>query len=166
MNPVYKQAGEFLEHRKIAVVGVSTNRETTANFIYRKLRDAGYTVFALSKSGGSIDGAPSYPDLRSLPEKVDGVVIVTRPSVTEEIVRQCSELGIPRVWMHCSLGTRPAFKHTAASITSVSEAAVQWCRDHGIEVIPGGCPMMFIESADPGHRFIRGMVRWSGGFRT
>lgn len=47
------------------------------------------------------------PDLKSLPEPVDGVLIVTKPANTEAVVRQCVELGVRRVWMHCSLGTRP-----------------------------------------------------------
>jgi predicted CoA-binding protein len=154
---------DFLAQKRIAVAGVSQTREDAANMIYRKLRQTGYHVFAINPHATVFEGDPCYPDLKSLPEagtpgvastpRVDGVVIITRPAITEQIVRQCVALGVPRVWMHCSLGTHPRLgKELAASITSVSEEAVRLCRENNIAVIPGGCPMMFCKPVDFGHK--------------
>ncbi len=46
-------------------------------------------------------------------------------------------------------------------MTSVSQDAVQMCRENGITVIPGACPNQFLK-ADIGHAMMRGMFRAFG----
>ncbi len=145
----------FLAQKKIAVVGVSDKRETGCNLNYKKFKDAGYQVYAVNPRISTYDGAPCYPDLKSIPEKPDAVFMLTNPKVTEEIVQQCVDLGIKHVWMHCMMGTKPGL---AQSMTSVSQSAVEMCKANGIEVIPGSCPNQFLDP-DGGHKFMRGM--WS-----
>jgi hypothetical protein len=147
---------DFLAQRRVAVTGVSATRELTGNFIYRKLKAAGYQVFAVSPSAATFDGDPCYPELSAIPGGVDGVVIVNRPEVTDAIVRQCAAAGVPRVWMHQSL---------MKAGTSVSPEAVRFCEMQGISVIAGACPMMYVRGADVGHRCIRWMLRLTGGLR-
>lgn len=153
---------DFLAQEKIAVVGVSDQRETGCNLAYRKFKESGYAVSAVNPRLTSFEGDPCYPDLGSIPEKPDAVFILTNPNVTEEIVQQCVDLGIQRVWMHCLMGTKPGL---AASMTSVSEEAVQMCRENGIEVIPGSCPNQFLKP-DFGHTLMRGMFRTFGFLRV
>ena len=159
IDPLVK---DFLAQQRIAVVGVSLKREDAANLLYRKFKRAGYRVFAINPHAAAFDGDPCYPDLKSVLEKVDGVLVVTRPAVTEQIVRQCIALGIPRVWMHCALGSRPTFaKQAAAKIGSASAAAVRLGRENNITVIAGACPNMFLEP-DFGHACMRGLLRAAG----
>jgi predicted CoA-binding protein len=144
---------DFLAQEKIAVVGVSDQRDTGSNLAYRKFKAAGYTVSAVNPRMTSFEGDPCYPDLKSIPEKPDGVFILTNPEVTKQVVQQCVELGIQRVWMHCLMGTKPGLSENA---TSVSTAAVQMCRENGITVIPGACPNQFL-NPDFGHALMRVM---------
>ncbi|MBI2862908.1 MAG: CoA-binding protein [Chloroflexi bacterium] len=161
IDPLVK---DFLAQKRIAVAGVSRTREDAANRIYRKLRGAGYRVFAINPNAGAFGNDPCYPNLKSVPEPVDGVVLVTRPAVTEQIVSECIKLAIPRVWMHCSLGSRPRLApKLAAAITSVSQEAIRLCRENNIAVIPGGCPMMFCAPVDFGHTCMRWILRLTGG---
>ena len=60
------------------------------------------------------------------------------------VVEACIEKGIPRVWLHKGAGP-----------SSVSPDAVHVCRDHGVEVVDGACPMMFIEPVAWFHRVHR-----------
>jgi predicted CoA-binding protein len=143
----------FLAQKRIAVVGVSTTRETGCNLAYNKFKGAGYQVFAVNPRINTFDGAPCYPDLKSIPEKPEAVFILANPKVTEQIVQQCVELGVKHVWMHCMMGTKPGL---AASMTSVSAEAVRTCKENGIAVIPGGCPNQFI-TPDFGHSMMRGL---------
>ncbi len=145
---------DFLAQKRIAVAGVSRRRHNAANMIYRKLRKTGYQVFAINPKVETVEGDPCYPDLKSVPEKTDGLVIVTRPEVAEQLVRQCAEVGIPRVWMHRSLGFMG---------TSVSEQAVEFCRENSMTVIPGGCPMMFCKPVDFAHTCLHWMLKLTGG---
>ncbi len=149
---------DFLAQKKIAVVGVSDKRETGCNSNYLKFKNAGYQVFAVNPHISVYDGAPCYPDMKSIPEKPDAVFILANPKVTEMIVRQCVELGIKHVWMHCMMGTKPGL---AAGMTSVSREAVEMCDANGIAVIPGTCPNQFLQ-ADPFHGMMRMMWRTFG----
>ena len=149
---------DFLAQKKIAVVGVSDKRETGCNMAYQKFKENGYQVYPINPSISTYDGTTCYPDLKSIPEIPDAVFILASPKVTDEIVQQCADLGIKHVWMHCMMGTKPGL---AASMTSVSQNAVELCVANGIAVIPGSCPNQFLEP-DIGHKMMRGMFRMFG----
>lgn len=153
MANIDKLVQVFLAQKKIAVVGVSDNRETGCNMAYTRFKDAGYQVFAVNPHISTFKGAVCFPDLKSIPEKPDAVFMLTRPEVTAQIVQQCVDLGIKRVWMHCMMGTKPGL---AAGMTSVSADAVRMCRENGISVIPGSCPNQFLKP-DFGHGMLRGL---------
>jgi uncharacterized protein len=145
-------AREFLAHRRIAVTGVSREPKTHgANVVFRRLRDRGYEVFAINPNAETVEGAPAYPDLASVPGGVEAVVIATSPQHAEATVRECVQLGIDHVWMHRSVDAG-----------SVSEPAVRYGREHGLTVIDGGCPCMFAPASDPGHRLMKGVLTLTG----
>ena len=142
---------DFLKGRRFAVAGVSRGSESAANPIYRKLRDSGYEVLPVNPKASEVEGVTCYPDLGSIPGELDGVVVGTHPDVSADVVRQAAESGVPRVWLHRSFGQG-----------SVSDAAVEGCRQSGIRCIVGGCPLMFCEPVDLGHRCMRGLLGWFG----
>ncbi len=158
-------AADFLAQDCLAVAGVSHTPESPANLIYRTLRKRGVAVFAINPRLAAFDGEPCYPDLAALPQRPDGLIIVTPAAAAEGLVRQCIEAEVPRVWMHCALGTRPRFlKKLAAAAGSVSPEAVRLCHENGIEVIPGSCPMQFLGEDFP-HTCIRGVLRATGALQ-
>ena len=144
--PAIKQAtAEFLTRKRVAVTGVSrTPQGHGSNVVYQRLRQRGYTVFAVNPQAGQVEGDTCYPDLASIPGGVDWVVIGTRPQTAEATIRECADLGITRVWMHRGPGAG-----------SVSHSAAEYGRQRGITVIEGGCPCMFGPTADPGHKAMR-----------
>ena len=158
MAKIDNMVKDFLAQKKIAVVGVSDKRETGCNLSYKNFKDNGYQVYAVNPRIATYNGEPCYPDLKSIPEKVDAVFILASPKVTDQIVDQCVDLGIQHVWMHCMMGTKPGL---AAGMTSVSREAVEKCRQNGIAVIPGSCPNQFLKP-DFGHAMMRGMWRLFG----
>ena len=153
MSTLKEAVKDFLSQKRIAVVGVSGTRNIQANRIYRKFREGGYQVFAVNPNAKNVEGDPCYPDLKSIVGGVDGVFIITRPNVTEKVAGQCVEAKVPRVWMHRS--------HRLMG-NSVSETAVRLCRENGITVIPGACPMMFLKPVDFPHLCLRGTLRLIG----
>lgn len=152
MATLQEAVDDFLYQKRIAVAGVSRNKNEAANAIYRKLQGAGYEVFATNPNAEEVEGDPCYPDLKSIPDGVDGVVIATHPKATDSVVRECADLGISRIWLHRSFGQG-----------SWSEAAVEFCKENGISVIPAGCPMMFSEPIDFGHKCMRWFLNLTGG---
>ena len=145
MQSLAEAASAFLAQKRIAVTGVSrTPGDHGSNSVFKRLRDRGYQVFAVNPNADAVEGARSYPDLKSIPGGVDAVVIATAPQRAEGTMRECAELGIRHVWMHRLYGQG-----------SVSAAATAYGREHGITVIDGGCPLMFDPTADFGHKLIR-----------
>jgi predicted CoA-binding protein len=142
---------DFLAQKRIAVVGVSNTRDSGCNLVYSSFKAQGYQVSAVNPNLSTFKGDPCYPDLKSIPETPDAVFILSNPKVTEQIVQQCIDLGVKHVWMHCLMGTRPGL---GVGTSSVSQQAVQLCRQNGIAVIPGACPLQFSKS-DPGHALMR-----------
>jgi len=152
MTKVKDAAAEFLAHDRVAVTGVS--RESAghgANVVYQRLRERNYNVFAVNPNAEEVEGDRAWPDLASIPGGVEAVVIATRPETAEETMRECADLSIRHVWMH--RGPGPG---------SVSEAAAEYGRAHGIAVIDGGCPCMFGPTADRVHKAMCIVLKLSG----
>ncbi len=148
MVPVKQAAAEFLAKKRIAVTGVSrTPKDHGGNIVYKRLRDRGYQVFAVNPNAERVEGDQCYHDLKSIPGGVEAVVIATRPETAEATMRECAGLGITHAWMHRGPGAG-----------SVSAAATEYGRQHGITVIDGGCPLMFSPTADFGHKMMRLMM--------
>ncbi len=149
------KVNDFFAQRRIAVAGVSrgSSGDGAANRIYRRMKSAGHDVFAVNPNMQTFEGDRCFPDVQSIPGGVDGVVIVTRPETTERIVRDCHAAGVRRVWMHRSV-TRG---------TSVSKEAAEFCGRHDIDLIAGGCPMMYVPGADLGHTCMRWFLKLTGG---
>jgi len=142
---------EFLKHKKIAVAGYSCRNKNTGNLIYEKMAKNGFQVFAVNPKAN--DNNPKcYPDLRSIPEKVDGVIIAAPPDAAIDLVEQCISNGIKRVWMHRSIDNG-----------SYSPEAEKLAIENGISVINIGCPMMFIKP-DLFHRCFRWVMKAQGKF--
>jgi len=148
MQSVKDAATAFLANKRVAVTGVSrTANGHGSNLVYQRLRQRGYEVFAVNPNASEVEGDRCYRDLASIPGGVDAVVIGTRPETAEGTMHECAELGIKQVWMH--RGPGPG---------SVSAAATEYGRQHGITVIDGSCPLMFGPTADVGHRLMRLML--------
>jgi predicted CoA-binding protein len=146
---VPESISRFLSGKRIVVAGVSRARSQAANAIYRKLRDSGYAAIPVNPRATEVEGVCCYPNLGSVPGAIDGVVVATPPAAAVEVIRQCGERGVRRAWFHRAFGEG-----------SVSEAAVEECAALGVECIVGGCPLMYCEPVDVGHRCIRWWLAW------
>ena len=146
---------DFLAQKRIAVAGVSrdNSHHPVGNLVFHRLKKTGHEVFPVNPHLQTFEGERCYPDVRSIPGGVDGVVIITRPEATQQIVRDCDDAKVRRVWMHQSMG----------SGSSVSPEAVEYCRQHDISVIAGACPMMYGPGVDAGHACMRWVLKLTGG---
>lgn len=141
----------FLKGRRFAVAGVSRESGQPANAIFRKLKAAGYEVYPTNPKATIIEGVQCYNDVGAVPAPLDGVVIATPPEASLQVARQCRERGVARVWFHRSFGDG-----------SASEDAIHECQAAGIQCIVGGCPLMFCEPVDFGHRCMRWWLQRRG----
>lgn len=142
---------DFLAQKRIAVVGVSHDPKDFSRGLLRTLRQRGYDAIAVNPELNSADDAPCYAKLSDISPQVDGVLVMTSPAVTDQVVQECAELHIPRVWMYRAGGNG-----------AVSPQAVEFCEDQGIAVVAGECPYMFIAHESWFHR-VHGFIRRISG---
>ena len=139
-----KIVDEFLAQNKIAVVGVSRKKTKFGNAIYKELKQKSYNVFPINPHITTFEGDACYPDLLSLPEKVDAVIINVPPAQTEKVVREAKQAGINKVWLQQG---------------SQSEVAEKFCEENGIDCVSNECILMFAQPS----AFIHRAHRWVWG---
>ena len=118
---------EFMAQKRFAVVGATTDTTKYGNEIFRTLISRGYEVYPVNPRLKELEGTKCYPSLSNIPVKVDVVNFVVPPPVTEEILKECKELELDRIWL------QPG---------SESEAAVAFCDENNLKVVHGVCVML------------------------
>ena len=113
----------FLQSPAFAVVGASSDRAKYGNKVLRCYLQQGKTVYPVNPKDESIEGLPSVPSVRDLPDDVKSISIITPPAITEQIVLDAIKKGINNIWM------QPGAE---------SDKAIQNCVDHKINIIAGG----------------------------
>lgn len=137
---------DFLAQRRIAMIGVSRNPGDFSRSLFRELCAKGYDVVPVNPSAQEIEGKKSYVRVQDILPRVDGALIITPPSETRQVVHDCAQAGIRRVWMHSGGGQG-----------SVDAQAAEFCRHNGIRLVEGYCPFMFLPQTQLFHR-IHGFV--------
>ena len=153
MIPTKTAAMDFLAQRRIAIAGVSRTPGGAhgGNIVYKRLRERGYEVFGINPSAEEIEGDPAYENLAAIPGGIDAVVVATTPEVADQVMQDCIDENVTRVWIHRSVGSG-----------SVSATATALGREHGVTVIDGGCPLMYGEASDFGHRVMKTILTITG----
>lgn len=85
--------------RTMAVVGLSSNPERPSHIVAAYLKEKGYNIIPVNPGEKTVLGETSYPDLISIPGKVDVVDIFRRSEDVLPIVREAIKIGAKAVWM-------------------------------------------------------------------
>jgi predicted CoA-binding protein len=144
---------DFLGQKRVALVGVSRNPKDFSRTLYRELQQRGYEVVPVNPQATELEGQPCFARLQDINPPVDGALLMTSPEVTDQIVHDCAEAGISRVWLHRGEG-----------IGAVSQSAVDFCQAHHIKVVPGFCPFMFLPQTAFFHRAHGFVMKISGRY--
>ncbi|HEX9765709.1 MAG TPA: CoA-binding protein [Nitriliruptorales bacterium] len=142
-------ANAFLAQDRISVVGASDENENFGGALYRALKAHGHQVVAVNPTATTVDGDACYPTLGSVPGSLGGVLIVLRADRAAGVVRECIDRQVQHIWLFKGLGGPGA----------ASEETIRLCREAGVNVVEGACPLMFLEPVGLGHRVHRGLRR-------
>lgn len=132
--PSLRVAREFLNQRRIAVVGVSRTKDDFSRKVYKKLQDTGHETYAINPNAESTESMRFYRSLRDLPGPVDGAMVMVPAARSAAVVQDCLAAGITRVWLHGN----------GVEGGSVSPEAVALARSAGIALVDGACLFMFL----------------------
>ena len=141
---------DFLSYRRLAMVGVSRDPKDFSRALFRELRSRGYDIVPVNPNANEVEGERCYARLAEIHPGVDGAFVMTHGTATDNVVKDCADAGVSRVWLHRGTGKG-----------SVTDTAVRFCRDHSITVVPGECPFMFLSGGSwvhGAHRFCRKLV--------
>jgi uncharacterized protein len=101
-----ERVGQILDEIKvIAIVGISKNPQKDSHFVGRYLKKAGYQIVPVNPGAPEILGEICYPDLKSIPFKVDAVDIFRKPEDVPATVLEALEIGAKVVWLQLGTGT-------------------------------------------------------------
>ena len=89
----------FQTSHTIAVVGLSSKRSRPSYGVSQYLQMNGYRVIPVNPLEAEVLGEKSYPDLDSIPEKIDIVDIFRRSEYVPDIVDAAIRVGARCVWM-------------------------------------------------------------------
>ena len=132
-----KLVDDFIAQKKLAVVGVSRKKSKFGNYIYRELKKKNYRVYPVNPRLEFAEGDKCYPDLSSIPEKLDGVVINVSPQKAVNVVKDANAAGIKRIWLQQG---------------SQSDEAIKFCEVNNIDCVSNECIIMFTEPLGFIHR--------------
>lgn len=137
-------ARRFLAAPHVAIVGVHRDTSAFANRVHRALRAPERQVHPVHPDVDELDGDPCVPTVAALPPEVRNVLVMVRPEHVDRVVEACLHRGVDRVWLHRGAGPG-----------AVTPSSVRACREAGVEVVAGACPLMFLEPVGWMHRLHR-----------
>ncbi|HTT22259.1 MAG TPA: CoA-binding protein [Candidatus Sulfotelmatobacter sp.] len=146
-TPSLEAIEDFLAQERIAMIGVSRNPKDFSASLFRELERQGYDVVPVNPKASEVFGRPCFARVQDIKPPVDAALLMTTPEVTEMVIPDCAAAGIRRIWMY-----------RAGGKGAVSDKALAFCQEHGIQVIPGQCPYMFLPGAGGIHNF-HGFIR-------
>ncbi len=132
---------EFLEHQRWAFAGVSRRRLDFSRWLAGEFRKRGYEVIPVNPHATALDRAPCYPRVSAIQPPPDVVLVLTHRRHAAEIARDAAAAGVRRIWFYAVAGNGAA-----------SPQALALCREAGIAVVTGYCPMMFLPGTSWLHR--------------
>lgn len=138
---------EFLATRRIAIVGVSRNPRDFSRTLFHEFETRGYDVIPVNPAVADVNGRKCFRSVADVMPAVKAALLMTPPSVTEQVVRDCQLAGVRHVWMY-----------QAGGVGAGSPAAIAFCREHGMKIVTGECPLMFLPGAGFPHR-LHGFIK-------
>ena len=114
----------LLSAKTVASVGLSSNQQKESFGIASYLKEQGYRIIPVNPTANEILGEKAYPDLSSIPEKVDVVQVFRKPEDVPPVVDEAIKIGAKVVWMQEGI---------------THEEAAQKAREAGLQVVMDAC---------------------------
>lgn len=112
-------------HKVIAMVGLSPKEDRPSHIVARYLMAHGYTVIPVNPGQREILGQPCYPDLKSIPVKVDMVDVFRNAADVPPIAADAIAIGAKSLWLQLGI---------------VNQAAADEASAAGLDVVMDRCP--------------------------
>jgi predicted CoA-binding protein len=113
--------------RVIAVVGISPKSERPSHYCAKYLLDHGYTIIPVNPGQKEVLGLTCYPDLLSIPVKVDMVNVFRNAEDVPPIAEDAVRIGARYLWLQLGI---------------INDEAAQQASAAGLDVVQDRCVKM------------------------
>jgi predicted CoA-binding protein len=142
----------FLDGAPIVLVGASDDPKAFSATIVQQLVAHGLDVLPVNPGRAEVAGRTCHRDVGSVPGGVERVMVMVPAAAAVQVVREAIAAGARQIWLFRGVGGPGA----------TSAEATELCRDAGVELVDGACPLMFLEPVGWFHRAHRGIRRARG----
>ena len=112
------------ENRTIAVVGLSADWYRPSYFAAKYMQEHGFRVIPVNPKYEEILGEKCYPDLKSIPDKIDIVDVFRKPADCVPIAQDAVAIGAKVLWLQLGV---------------VNEEAERIALEGGLDVVMDRC---------------------------
>jgi len=112
------------ETHVIAVVGLSDKPTRPSYDVARYMQQAGYKIIPVNPQCTEILGETCYPDLLSIPEKIDMVNMFRKPEDCLDVAKHAVKIGAKSLWLQLGI---------------INQEAANYAEAHGLKVIMDHC---------------------------
>ena len=140
-----RQIEEFLGSEPIAMAGVSRNPKKFGFAAFRELKEKGMNIIPVNPNATEIHGEKVYPDIKSLPDNVRSLIIMTAKQKTAGIIKEAREKGIRQIWVQQMAESSDALKELEGSGINyiTKECILMHYKPHGIHKFHAGIRKFF-----------------------
>lgn len=92
------------------MAGVSRNPKKFGYAAFKELKDKGLNIIPVNPFADEIYGTKVYPDIKTLPADVKGLIIMTKKEQTPGIIREAKEKGIRQIWVQQMADSKDAIR--------------------------------------------------------
>jgi len=140
-----KQIEEFIASEPVAMAGVSRNPKKFGFAAFRELKEKGMNIIPVNPNATEIHGVKVFPDIKSLPENVKSLIIMTSRQKTAGIIREAKEKGIRQIWIQQMAESSDAIKELEGSGINyiTKECILMHYKPHGIHKFHAGIRKFF-----------------------
>ena len=132
---------EFLSQKRFAVVGISRDPDKFSRRLFRELLRHGYDVAPVNPNARELDGKRCYARIQEIQPPITSALLLTSWEKADQILLDCADAGVTLVWIYGISGAK-----------DIGSSALALCQKHGIEIVPGYCPYMFMPMTAVYHR--------------
>ena len=126
----------FFNPESVAVVGASRKQGKVGYEIFSALLSGGFPgeIYPINPSCGEVQGVRAYPDLKSLPESPDLVVVAVAAKFVPQLIRDCASLKVKAVVIVSS-----GFKESGAEGARLEQNILKTAKSAKIRIIGPNC---------------------------
>ena len=91
---------EFLKLKRIAVVGVSRDKNHFSRMVFRAFAERGYDVVAVNRAGGEMEGRRCFASIAEVEPAVAGALVMVPAAGSAAAAEECREAGVEKLWVY------------------------------------------------------------------